>query len=129
MITVCAAIIFNEKKDKILIGRRKSGDFKGFFEFPGGKLEENETPENCILRELEEELCVKSEIISFFHEVIHEYKSGTIKIIFFEVKLIDLEICSNDHDLILWEKPSEFKKYKFPEADLKIIELLNSKLN
>ncbi|MCB9481724.1 MAG: (deoxy)nucleoside triphosphate pyrophosphohydrolase [Desulfobacteraceae bacterium] len=125
MITVCAAIIFNEKKERILIGRRKSGEFKGYWEFPGGKLEAGETPEDCILRELEEELCARSEIVSFFHEVIHEYKSKKIKLVFFEVRLIDQKLCTNDHDIVIWEKPSEFKNYKFPEADLKIIEMLN----
>ncbi|MGE4520030.1 MAG: (deoxy)nucleoside triphosphate pyrophosphohydrolase [Desulfobacteraceae bacterium] len=126
MITVCAAIIYNEKKDKILIGRRKSGEFKGFWEFPGGKLEKNESPENCILRELEEELCARGEILSLFHELIHEYPGKTIRLLFFKIRLIDTEICSNDHDIIVWEKPSQFKNYKFPDADLKIIELLNA---
>ncbi|MDY0133060.1 MAG: (deoxy)nucleoside triphosphate pyrophosphohydrolase [Desulforegulaceae bacterium] len=126
MITVCAAIIFNEKKDRILIGKRKKGDFKGFWEFPGGKLENNETPEECILREIEEELCVQAEIISFFHELIHEYPTKTIKLIFFKVRLIDKKVCNKDHEIVLWVKPSLLKKYTFPGADLKIVEMLAS---
>lgn len=57
--------------------------------------------------------------------MIHEYKSKKIKLVFFEVRLIDQKLCTNDHDIVIWEKPSEFKNYKFPEADLKIIEMLN----
>jgi 8-oxo-dGTP diphosphatase len=127
MITVCAGIIFNESDDKILIARRKSGHLKGFWEFPGGKLEKGETFQDCILREIEEELCVRSKIISFFHETIYSKGTKSIKLIFYKIKLVDTKICFNAHDMILWEKPSQFKNYKFPEADLEVIELLNSK--
>ena len=62
---VAAAVI--EKDGKILIAQRKKGwRFAGKWEFPGGKIEPNETPEECLRRELREELGIETEIGDFF---------------------------------------------------------------
>ena len=54
-IKVVAAIIM--KDNKILIAKRKKGEFAGMYEFPGGKIEKNESGEEALIREIQEEIC------------------------------------------------------------------------
>ena len=69
---VTGAIIIKEKK--VLLMRRAPGKaFAGYWEFPGGKVEENETPEQCLMRELKEELNIEARVKQFFCESIYEY--------------------------------------------------------
>lgn len=128
MITVCAGVAFN--KDKILIARRKNGGlYQGLFEFPGGKLEKGETPYQCIVREIEEELCVKSRVKSFLKEIIHDYPDKRVKLLFFEIELQSLDICLKVHDKILWEDIENLHDYDFLEADIPFINFLQKKFS
>jgi 8-oxo-dGTP diphosphatase len=68
---VVAAII--EDKSKIFATRRGYGDFKGGWEFPGGKIEPNETPEQALVREIEEELETEINVNSYFMTVEYDY--------------------------------------------------------
>ena len=63
-IKVLCGLIFNTK-DKLLITRRLGGDFNGKWEFPGGKLEENESEKDCLIREIKEELDIEIIVDSF----------------------------------------------------------------
>ncbi|PID77777.1 MAG: hypothetical protein CSB21_03525 [Deltaproteobacteria bacterium] len=122
MITVCAGVAFNN--GNILIAKRKKSPFKNFWEFPGGKIEKNESPELCLKREIKEELSVDIEIISFLHQKIHNYEENTIKLLFYNIRLLSYEIKLIDHIEFRWEKISNLHKYKFPEADFELISKL-----
>ena len=68
MIKVVAAIL--EKEDKILIAKKREGKpLAGLWEFPGGKIEEGETPEESLIRELMEEMNIRSELMSMLERV------------------------------------------------------------
>ncbi len=91
MIEVIAGIIIN-KKNQVLITRRKLGKhLEGFWEFPGGKLETNESPEECLVREIKEELDINISVGKhitnsvFQYETINESKSNSVAIHLFEV--------------------------------------------
>lgn len=126
MMVVTAAIIFNQSK--ILITRRSAKKhLAGFWEFPGGKIEENETPEECLKRELIEELGIIVKVGAFFMENQHKYEEKEILLKAFFCELISGEIILNDHDMILWIEKSELENYQFAPADIPIIKALNGK--
>ena len=79
MINVVAAIIRN-KEGKILIAQRNLKKSQGgLWEFPGGKIEENETREEAIVREIKEELEMDIKVISYFDEKLYEYGDMEVK--------------------------------------------------
>ena len=71
MLKVVAAIIIDD--NKVFATQRGYGDFKGGWEFPGGKVEANETPEDALKREIMEELNVSIDIKEFLHTVEYDY--------------------------------------------------------
>lgn len=87
---VTAAIIINNRK--VLIAQRAEDQkLAGKWEFPGGKVEAGETPEECLKREIKEELGIKIEVDKFFAESIYQYNTGTIKLLAYKARWIDSE--------------------------------------
>ena len=125
LIRVTAAII--EKDGKILIAKRKTGDklFAGLWEFPGGKVEEGETPEECMARELKEELDIEVEVGELITSNKHKYPHGIFELLAYRVKHVSGEMVLNDHEEIKWVTADEMSNYEFPPADLPIIKELN----
>ena len=120
LVEVTAGLI--EKDDKILIARRKEDKhLAGFWEFPGGKIENNETPEDCLKRELFEEFSIITEVCEFVAETIYKHSTKTIKLIAFIVKVLEGDFILKDHDNIKWVDLEEIKKYKLAPADIQIL--------
>jgi 8-oxo-dGTP diphosphatase len=125
MIPVAAAII--QKDHKILIARRAPyKHLAGFWEFPGGKIEEHETPELCLERELREELGIDVEVGDFFMDNPHNYGEKVVLLKAFFCKIINGTPMLNDHDAIRWITIDEFTDYQFAPADIPIIEALSN---
>lgn len=123
---VTAAIIM--KDNKVLIAQRAPGQrVSGKWEFPGGKIEEGETPEECLKREIFEELDIQIEVLSKFGESILKYDMGTIKLIAFNCKWVSGEIALNVHSQIKWVSRAEFDQYDFAPADIPFVESLKLK--
>ena len=119
MIHVAAAVI--EKNSKILITRRGSGEkMAGLWEFPGGKLEENETVFECLEREIKEELNL--EIISgeIIEKSVYSYPDFDITLTAVSAEIIKGEIKMTVHDKYEWISPSDFSLYNFAPADIPI---------
>jgi len=122
MIHVACGIMYNEK-NKILMGKRKKDDidYPNIWEFPGGKLESNETLEECLHREWKEELNLKIKIYSLF--TFAESKNMTLH--YFIGKIIDMEnIKVNVHQYIDFFYPSDMHNLSLFDGDDKIIDLL-----
>ncbi|SEG11708.1 8-oxo-dGTP diphosphatase [Caloramator fervidus] len=119
---VVAAIIIRD--GKVLIARRKDGNIKGKWEFPGGKLEKNETYEECLLREIYEELKMEVKIIMPFERVVYEYEGGKIKLVSFIVKPLSLDYKLSVHDDALWVKVEEVENFDLAPADIPIAKKL-----
>ncbi|MFV8441853.1 8-oxo-dGTP diphosphatase MutT [Flavobacterium sp. LB2P44] len=121
---VTAAII--RKGSKILIARRAlSKHLGGFWEFPGGKIEEGETAQECLKRELEEELGIIVRVGKFFMQNEHHYDDKIILLKAYDCEHISGNIELNDHDQIEWVEKSEFVNFKFAPADIPFIKALN----
>ena len=121
---VTAAII--KKESDILIARRAAKKhLAGYWEFPGGKIEEGETPQECLKRELEEELGIVVNVGEFFMENCHHYGGKIIHLKAYLCEHVSGDIILNDHDQFEWVDKSEFGNYKFAPADIPFINALN----
>ncbi|EAR16648.1 8-oxo-dGTP diphosphatase MutT [Robiginitalea biformata] len=124
MIEVTAGIIQNASK-KVLITRRKAGKhLAGFWEFPGGKIEADETPEVCLAREIMEELNIGISVRSHFMDSTYDYDTKSICLKGYLADYLEGDIILTDHDQYKWVAQSELSKYEFAPADIPIVKKL-----
>ena len=123
---VVAGVI--EQDGRILIGKRKQGKkFAGNWEFPGGTLEKGETPEQCLRRELREELAVEIEVGDLICSSEYSYTpEWTIKLLAYRTRLISGIFNLKDHEEVRWVSLGDLINYDFPEASKPIVEKLIS---
>ncbi len=125
---VTAGII--EKDGKILIAKRKTGTCIGaHWEFPGGKLDPGETLEECLKRELKEELDIEVDVGEFFASSQFACGDNAIELMAYKVKYISGDIVLTDHEEVQWVGLSELRNYKFTLPDVPIVEKLLEKHN
>ena len=124
IIKVVAAIL--QKEDKILIARKKQGKpLAGYFEFPGGKIEEGETPEESLIRELMEEMNIKIAVKEYIGESVYDYGNNkVISLLGYTAEIIDGEIKLSDHDRYEWVTLEQINNYKIAPADIPLINKL-----
>lgn len=121
MIDVVAAVIQNEE-GKILIAQRNLKKSQGgLWEFPGGKIEPNETKEEAIIREIKEEMDIDIEAKKFIGQKVFNYPDKEINLIAIECKQIKGDIKSNEHEDIKWVNKNELRNFNFAPADKFII--------
>ena len=122
-IEVSAALIFH--RGKLLIAQRHAGShLGGLWEFPGGKREAGETFEQCLVREIREELGVEISVGELFEEVTHAYPEKSVHLKFFRCQLVTGEPQPLDCAAVKWIKKSELAAHEFPAADAQLIEKL-----
>ena len=121
MIDVVAAVIQNEE-GKILIAQRNLKKSQGgLWEFPGGKIEPNETKEEAIIREIKEEMDIDIEAKKFIGQKVFNYPDKDINLIAIECKQIKGDIKLNEHEYFKWVNKNELKNFNFAPADKFII--------
>ena len=113
---VSAALIF--RGGKLLITQRPAkSHLGGLWEFPGGKREPGETFEQCLVREIREELGVGIAVGGLFDSVTHAYPEKTVHLKFFVCRLLEGEPQPLGCQAVQWAGRSELADYKFPAAD------------
>lgn len=116
---VTAALI--QLDGRVLITRRASFEkHAGKWEFPGGKVESGETPEQCLKRELFEELGIETFVGEFFAESQFEYATGSIRLLAFWVSIGQGEIVLTVHDQFQWVNVDDLLTYDLLPADIPI---------
>ncbi len=119
MVHVAAAVIRN--RSKILITRRKSDEkLGGFWEFPGGKLEKGESVQDCLVREIQEELDLLIQTGRIITESLYSYPDFTVKLTAVAAAILEGRIKLRVHDRYRWVKPEDFPLYKFAPADIPV---------
>jgi len=121
VIPVASGIII--KDNKILIGLRSKKDHGGgLWEFPGGKIELEESELSAVIRELKEELGINVSVQQKVMQYIHRFKNTLYDISFFEINSFEGEVKMNVHDDIKWVDLSTLKDYDFISGDLLFID-------
>jgi len=118
MRAVTAGII--RKDGRILICQRPEGKrLAGMWEFPGGKMEHGETPEEGLIRELREELGFEARVGRII-DAQAEYEVGEFLILYYEVEIASGEPRALEHAQIKYVMPEELSLYEFPRTDTQV---------
>ncbi|MFZ5944142.1 MAG: (deoxy)nucleoside triphosphate pyrophosphohydrolase [Bacillota bacterium] len=123
MIDVSAAILI--KDNLILIAKRDDEDFlANLWEFPGGKVEEGETPQQCLVREMKEEFNVEVSVGNFFAESIYHYSHASVRLLAYWTVLEGGQLTPHVHKEIKFIPVQDLNKYSFAPADIPLVEKL-----
>jgi len=126
MVKVVAAIIIDD--NKVFATQRGYGDFKGGWEFPGGKVEANETPEDALKREIMEELNVSIDIKEFFHAVEYDYPKFHLSMDCFICRIVSGELVLKEHEGANWLTKDALYSVDWLPADIELIPLIEKVL-
>ena len=119
-IKVVAAIIIDE--DKIFATQRGYGEFKDGWEFPGGKIEEGETPKDAIIREIKEELNIKISVQEKIDTVEYDYPKFHLSMDCFICYIDEGELILKEHKAAKWLNKEELYSVDCLPADKEVIE-------
>lgn len=120
MVEVTAAIIC--KDGKFLICQRPKGkNCELLWEFPGGKIEPGETGEQCIVREIQEELGVTLRVLRKLTDVVYKYPDRTVHLHFYITEIESGELVRKEHNAFTWITEVDILNYQFCPADAKML--------
>ena len=125
-IEVVAAVI--RKDDKIFTSQRGYGEWKDWWEFPGGKMEPGETPEEALKREIREELSSEISVDDFLCTVEYDYPKFHLVMHCYKCSLLTDSLHLNEHEAAKWLGREELTSVKWLPADVEVIERLLLKL-
>ena len=113
---VGAAII---KEDKVLAMQRSDQmTLPGMWEFPGGKVEADETEQEALIREIKEELNVTINILDYINEASYDYDFGTVQLKFYTAEIISGQITLEEHSDGKWVTADELKNIDWAPVDI-----------
>ncbi len=116
-----------EYQGRYLVGiRGEDVPLAGYAEFPGGKCLPNERPADCACRECLEESGLKVTPVRLLLNAAFQYDHGTVDLHFWLCHPRHPENVANDHQGFRWVAPADLKDYRFPEGNLRLIELLTT---
>ena len=124
-IEVVAAII--RKGDRIFATQRGYGEWKDWWEFPGGKMEAGETPEEAQKREIREELATDNGVDEFLCTVEYDYQQFHLPMHCYLCSLMTESLYLNEHEAAKWLMKDELDSVKSLPADVKVVEALMNK--
>lgn len=124
-IHIVAAIIFNQNRDKIFITKRHKDAHKGgLWEFPGGKVEIEESAEQGMIRELFEEVDIRVSKLSHFERFDYDYDDKSLAFDFFVVTEFENTPYGKEGQDGEWVSLSNLRDYPFPEANVPVLDKL-----
>ena len=121
-IRVVAAII--RDGDKIFATQRGHGEFKGGWEFPGGKIEPGETPEEALVREVREELDTEIKVVELVETVEYDYPTFHLSMDCFWAEVVSGDLVLKEHEAAKWLTKDELGSVEWLPADVELIEAL-----
>lgn len=131
-IHVVAALIFRTTQDnnrQVLATQRGYGEFTGGWEFPGGKIEVGELPENALIREIQEELAAKILVKNHIHTIEYDYPNFHLSMECFECELAEnQQITLLEHENARWLDKSNLYSVDWLPADVDVLDKIEEML-
>jgi mutator protein MutT len=124
VIDVAVGLVFRNGKLLITL-RHDDAHLGGLWEFPGGKREPGESFEACLERELREELGIQAEVGRLVESLDHQYEDRMVHLRFFHCRWQQHEPQALGCADFAWIGPEELRRYEFPAADARLIEMLS----
>jgi len=125
-INVVAAVI--RDGDRIFATQRGYGKYKDYWEFPGGKIEENETPEEALKREIREELDTEISVGELIETIEYDYPEFHLNMKCFWAKVVSGSLSLKEHEAAKWLTPSELYSVDWLPSDLSLIEIIKAEM-
>ncbi|KGR90842.1 DNA mismatch repair protein MutT [Ureibacillus massiliensis 4400831 = CIP 108448 = CCUG 49529] len=126
---VVGAIIENEKNEIFCALRGPEMSLPNYWEFPGGKIEDGETPERALAREIKEEFNCSIEVGAKVEDTTYEYEKVTVRLETYMAKLVDGEPVALEHAEAKWVSREEITKLDFAPADIPAVEKIANQNN
>jgi mutator protein MutT len=124
-IDVAAGLVF--RQGRLLITQRPAGGhLAGLWEFPGGKREPDETFEQCLQRELREELGIEVEVGELVESIVHDYPEKRVHLCFYRCAWRRHEPQPLGCAALAWARRDELGGYEFPAADARLLQRLDT---
>ena len=126
-IRVVAAVIkaTNEKGEPMIFATQRGyGDFKGGWEFPGGKIEEGETPQEALVREIREELETEIAVGELIDTIEYDYPTFHLSMDCFWAEIVSGDLVLKEHEAAKWLTKDELDTVEWLPADIGLIEKL-----
>lgn len=127
IVRVVAAVIksVNEKGEPIIFATQRGyGEFKGGWEFPGGKIEDGETPQEALKREIMEELETDISVGDLIDTIEYDYPSFHLSMDCFWAEIISGDLVLNEHEDAKWLEKEELNSVEWLPADVSLIEVI-----
>ena len=124
LIKVVGAIIGNENQEILCALRSPKMSIPNHWEFPGGKIEENETLKQAIEREIKEELNCTVNFIDIFNDDTYEYDNFIVNLITLKCKLVEGTPTASEHSKLLWLHRENLSSLKWAPADISTVKKL-----
>lgn len=130
-VRVVAAVIKaeNEKGEPIIFATQRGyGEFKDGWEFPGGKIEEGETPKEALKREIREELETEIAVGELLDTIEYDYPAFHLSMDCFWVEIVSGNLILKEHEAARWLSKEELDSVEWLPADISLIEKIRSKM-
>ena len=130
-IKVVAAIIkgVNDNGEQVIFATQRGyGDFKGGWEFPGGKIEEGELPQEALAREIREELATEIKVGEFLHTVEYDYPNFHLSMDCFLAEVVSGDLVLKEHEAAKWLTMDELDSVDWLPADVEVVEQIKKGL-
>ena len=129
-VRVVAAVITEkiDGTDKIFATARGYGEYKGWWEFPGGKIEQGESPARALVREIKEELTAEIEVGELIHTVEYDYPDFHLSMDCFLAKVTHGQLILNEAEEARWLSKDELDSVKWLPADLELVETIKTSI-
>ncbi|OMP66490.1 (deoxy)nucleoside triphosphate pyrophosphohydrolase [Domibacillus epiphyticus] len=123
-VRVVGAVIENEERHILCALRSPNMTLPNLWEFPGGKIEQNETPEQSLKREIAEELSCIVEVGEKIKEVVHEYEAIIVNLLTYKCCITEGTPTAEEHAELRWVPLAELNKLEWAPADIPTIDKL-----
>lgn len=125
-VNVVAAVI--KRGDMIFATQRGYGDLKGGWEFPGGKIEEGESPEAALVREIKEELDTEISVDKFLHIIEYDYPSFHLSMRCYLCSVVSGDLNLKEHEAARWLTKETLNSVEWLPADVELIPMINEEI-